>query len=144
MNEMLLLPPIGTPSSEKGELEKETDDGAEETVSEIVPVVEVDPALPVNGRLRAPGARVLAALKTCRTLPCAPAAIAMGNEADVVIPAGKVIAFTSAAADEFTWLATKFSRKLLAGRIVAPAGVAQMDSTGAAAAGRTYGVELNG
>ena len=118
------------------------DDGVVETVSEIVPVVDVDPALPVNGRLTAPATRVLAALKTCRALPCAPAGMAIGNEADVVIPADKVIAFTVAAVDEFTWLATKFNRNLLPGRIVAPAGVAQIDSTGAAVADRTYGAEL--
>ena len=65
MKARLLLPPIGTPSSENGKLEKDVGAaGVEETVSVTVPVEDNVPALPVKGKLRVPEAKLLAAVKT--------------------------------------------------------------------------------
>jgi hypothetical protein len=61
----LLLPPIGTPSSDEGKLEKDVGGAAvEETVSVTVPVEDNVPALPVKGKLREPEAKLLAVVKT--------------------------------------------------------------------------------
>jgi hypothetical protein len=65
MKAKLLLPPIGTPSSEDGKLEKDVEEaGVEETVSVTVLVEDNVPALPVKGKLSVPEARLLAAVKT--------------------------------------------------------------------------------